>query len=284
MIHAKTMAAMTQNSPVMDRFRAHVRAVTGITLTEAKVTMIHQRLRKRVTDLGFARTEDYLAHLFTDAADPAEMVRALDLITTNTTSFFREVQHFDYMADTFLPALAAKGGRKPRLKFWSAAASEGAEAYTIAMVLAEGLRRGLAYDFAVLGTDVSTRILEKASRAVFQREQLETVPPELRRRYFLQASDPALAGMARIVPELRRHVRFGYLNLMDDAYPVDSNLSAVFLRNVLIYFERETQTRVISRIVHHLAPGGHLFVGHSESMVVDHPMLVQVRPSIFRRA
>ena len=284
MIHAKTMAAMTQNSPVMDRFRAHVRAVTGITLTEAKVTMIHQRLRKRVTDLGFARTEDYLAHLFTDAADPAEMVRALDLITTNTTSFFREVQHFDYMADTFLPALAAKGGRKPRLKFWSAAASEGAEAYTIAMVLAEGLRRGLAYDFAVLGTDVSTRILEKASRAVFQREQLETVPPELRRRYFLQASDPALAGMARIVPELRRHVRFGHLNLMDDAYPVDSNLSAVFLRNVLIYFERETQTRVISRIVHHLAPGGHLFVGHSESMVVDHPMLVQVRPSIFRRA
>lgn len=284
MIHAKTMAAMTQSSPVMDRFRAHVRAVTGITLTEAKVTMIHQRLRKRVTDLGFARTEDYLAHLFTDGAEPAEMVRALDLITTNTTSFFREVQHFDYMAETFLPALAAKGGRRPRLKFWSAAASEGAEAYTIAMVLAEGLRRGLAYDFAVLGTDVSTRILEKASRAVFQREQLETVPPELRRRYFLQASDPALAGMARIVPELRRHVRFGYLNLMDDAYPVDSNLSAVFLRNVLIYFERETQTRVISRIVHHLAPGGHLFVGHSESMVVDHPMLVQVRPSIFRRA
>jgi chemotaxis protein methyltransferase CheR len=211
------------------------------------------------------------------------MVRALDLITTNTTSFFREDQHFDFMADTMLPGLSTKGGRKPRVKVWSAAASEGAEAYTIAMVLAEGLRRGLAYDFAVLGTDVSTRILEKATRAVFERDQLETVPPDLRRRYFLQAADPAMAGMARIVPELRRHVRFGYLNLMDDAYPIDNDLSAVFLRNVLIYFERETQTKVVNRIVHHLAPGGYLFVGHSESMVVAHPALVQMRPSIFQK-
>lgn len=283
MFPAKTLDAMTRSGPVMDRFRAHVQSVTGITLTEAKVTMIHQRLRRRVTDLGFDRTEDYLAHLFSGEAGQAEMVQALDLITTNTTSFFREGQHFDYMADTLLPALAPKGGRRPRLKVWSAAASEGAEAFTIAMVLAEGQRRGLSYDFAVLGTDVSTRILEKASRAVFHADQLETVPADMRRRYFLQATDPQLAGMARVAPELRRHVRFGYLNLMDDAYPVDSDLSAVFLRNVLIYFERDTQTRVVTRIARHLAPGGHLFVGHSESMVVDSPALVQVRPSIFRK-
>lgn len=270
------------SSAVMDSFRTHVQKTTGISLQPSKAAMIHQRLRRRVIECGFETTDDYLKHLMSSSGAKTEMVHAVDLITTNTTSFFREPQHFDFMTKTMLPELAARNGRR-RVKVWSAAASEGAEAYTAAMIMAEAQRRGLSFDYAILGTDISTRILEKAERAIFSADQVAGIDPDLMARYFMRSSDPQFAGMARIVPELRRKVRFGSMNLMAKDYPIDRDINAVFLRNVLIYFDSEDQRRVVDNVAKHIATGGYLFVGHSESMIVDNPSLKQVIPAVFQK-
>lgn len=268
-----------------DRFRDLIGSLTGISLPASKVQMIDQRLRRRVLAFGLPDTEAYLRMLLEDRGMTDELRIVIDLITTNTTSFFREPSHFDFVVDEIVPAILRRrgAGQTPRLKLWSAASSEGAEAFTAAMVLAEAQRAGRRFDYAVLGTDISHRVLERATAAVYDADQLSTVPPQLVRRYFMTSADPALSGKARVVPELRRRVRFRYLNLMDDAYPVDRDVDVILLRNVLIYFSADDKDKVIAKMVTHMAPGGHLVVGHSESMVVRNPGLRQVRPTIFRK-
>ena len=270
------------SSAIMDRFRDHVQKTTGISLQASKASMIHQRLRRRVAECGFQTTDAYLNFLMSAEADRDDMIHAVDLITTNTTSFFREPQHFDFLANRVVPELLAKPTR-PRLKIWSAASSEGAEAYTAAIVLAEEQRKGRAFDYAILGTDISTRIIDKANQAIFLADQLSAMEPGLRQRYFMHSTDPAFAGRARVVPELRRKVRFAHLNLMKDSYPIDMDVSVVLLRNVLIYFERDDQLKVIDRVTRHIAKGGYLMVGHSESMIVQTPSLRQVIPAVFQK-
>lgn len=271
----------TINKGLMDRFREHVRRETGIVVAESKSPLIHQRLRRRVVALRLESTNDYLqVVLQPEMAD--ELAIATELITTNTTSFFRENDHFVYLVRHILPEF---GRRKSsgRLKIWSAASSEGAEAYTAAMVLAEERRKGMALDFAVLGTDISTRMLERATAAIYGEEQLSAIPKDLLHRYFLVGKTPEARSQARIVPELRARVKFRKLNLMDASYPVDRDVDVIFLRNVLIYFSAEDQRQVVQRIASHLAPGGYLIVGHSESMTVRLPGLQQVVPTIFRK-
>lgn len=283
------MTAQSMSSPTLrqngDQFRALIRSITGISLPPSKVQMIDQRLRRRVVAFGLANTESYLDKLLGGELPEDELKTVIDLITTNTTSFFREADHFDFLRDEIAAAkvAATPPGRRARLKIWSAASSEGAEAYTAAMVLTEAQKKGLAFDFAILGTDISQRMLERAVAAIYGNDQLTTVPADLVRRYFLSSSDPSVAGKSRVVPELRRHVRFRHLNLMDAAYPVDRDVDVIFLRNVLIYFDPSDKERVVHRLVQHLATGGHLLVGHAESMVVRHPNLRQVKPTIFQK-
>ncbi|WP_241741121.1 CheR family methyltransferase [Paragemmobacter straminiformis] len=268
-----------------DRFRELIRSLTGISLPQSKVVMIEQRLRKRVLAFGLSDMEAYLGQLLEGQGMEEELRIVIDLITTNTTSFFRESDHFDFLVNEALPKrlAQAKGARKPRFKLWSAAASEGAEAYTSAMVLAEAQRRGAMFDFAVLATDISQRMLERGAEAVYGADQLSTVPPDLVKRYFMSSRHPSVAGKVRVVPELRRHVRFRHLNLMDETYPVDRDVDLIFLRNVLIYFDGPDQERVVARLASHVAPGGYLVVGHAESMVVRMDGLKQVRPTIFQK-
>ncbi|MEY4982341.1 MAG: hypothetical protein RIR62_607 [Pseudomonadota bacterium] len=268
-----------------DRFRALIRSITGISLPAAKVHLIDQRLRRRVTAFGLPDTESYLRQLLDGEGMEAELRLVIDLITTNTTSFFREPEHFDILAGTILPErlARARAGQVPRLKIWSAAASEGAEAYTAAMVLAEEQRRGRRFDYAILGTDLSQRMIERAAAAIYATEQMASVPPDYARRYVLSAGHPSVSGKVRIVPELRRNVRFSILNLMDATYPVARDVDVIFLRNILIYFDPAEKERVIRQLAAHLAPGGYLIVGHSESMIVRHPDLTQVRPTVFKK-
>lgn len=247
--------------------------------------MIEQRLRRRVLDQGMDRVDTYLQALLDGRMPETELRHVIDLITTNTTSFFREAEHFDFLRKAVLPELAVPvRGKRPRLKFWSAASSEGAEAYTTAIVLAEAVRSGLEFDWAILGTDLSRRMLEKASVGIYDREMIEVVPPVLARRYFMSSQDSRLKNKLRVVPELRARVRFRHLNLMDQSYPVDRDVNVIFLRNILIYFDAEDKAAVVERITSHLAPGGYLIVGHSESMIVRSQVLQQVQPTIFRKA
>lgn len=269
-----------------DRFRDLIRTLTGISLPQSKVVMIDQRLRRRVMAFGLPDTESYLQQLLDGQGMEEELRIVIDLITTNTTSFFREADHFDFLVNEALPQrlAATRSGKRPRFKLWSAAASEGAEAYTAAMVLAEAQRQGKTFDFAVLATDISQRMLERGAEAIYGADQISTVPPELVKRYFMSSRHPSVAGKVRVVPELRRHVRFRHLNLMDTTYPVDRDVDLIFLRNILIYFDSADQQAVVERLASHVAPGGYLVVGHAESMVVRLPSLKQVRPTIFQKA
>ena len=173
--------------------------------------------------------------------------------------------------------------RNPLLKVWSAASSTGAEAYTLAMVLDDLQGQRNDFRFAILGTDISTAVLAQGRRAVYPAEMIAPVPPDLQARYVMHARRPGARREVRMVPELRRLVRFTHLNLMDQAYPVDRDVDIAFLRNVLIYFEKSDQEAVVGRLLTHIRPGGYLVLGHSESMIGTTHAVRQVAPAVFQK-
>jgi chemotaxis protein methyltransferase CheR len=248
---------------------------TGIRLPVSKKQMVEGRLRKHAHAHGMALT-GYCDWLLAGDAPEAEFQRVVDAITTNKTDFYREPDHFEHLAGYAVPQLLKH--QRPLLKVWSAACSTGAEAYTIAMVLAEraGAHR---FRFAILGTDICTTVLAQAERAIYDADVATAIPPGPQHRYLLRSRK---ADDVRIVPELRRLVRFAHLNLMDGRYPVDRDVDVIFLRNVLIYFDKPTQTAVLRKLLRHLHPGGFLYLGHSESMIGTELGLKEVGPAVFR--
>lgn len=259
-----------------------VHCLCGIKLTEKKRTMIEGRLRRRMRSLNIANINDYCRFLFEEkpaTAEP-ELVHFIDAVTTNKTDFFREPAHFAFMQDHVLPSYLEEGRR--RLKVWSAASSTGAEAYTIAMVIDDFFHNhgGVAYN--VLATDICTEVLEKGIDGLFPDTMLEPIPEEFRRRYVLVPTDASRHDF-RITRKLRANVRFRPLNLMDDCYAFDRDFDLIFLRNVLIYFDRATQECVLSKLCDHLRPGGYLFLGHSESLAGVKLPLKFVKNTIFQR-
>ncbi|WP_051335530.1 CheR family methyltransferase [Methylocapsa acidiphila] len=260
-----------------------VQKQTGICLPPTKQTMVEGRLRKRVRALGLAGLNDYASLLFERGRLEEELVHIIDCVTTNKTDFFREPDHFEFLREVAVPALLAQNGRRPaRLKVWSAAASIGAEAYTLAMVLQDMADAGPRFTFSILGTEVSTDVLTHARRGVYTKDMVAPVPADMALRYIMPARDSARPEV-RIAPELRRLTRFEQLNLMDPHYPVDQDVDVIFCRNVLIYFDKATQKQVLDRLCNHLRPGGYIFVGHSESMAGGaRAGLTQVLPTVFQ--
>ncbi|OWY06425.1 MULTISPECIES: CheR family methyltransferase [unclassified Thioclava] len=276
-------AATSTSHARLDRFRDLVHEVSGIRLRESKNVMIESRLRKRMVALGLPTLDAYLGHLFDDGAMREELPRIIDLITTNKTDFFREPAHYRFLEERIIPECLAPApaGRTVRFRLWSAAASTGAEAWSAAMLLARAAQADRRLDWAILGTDISHRVLQIAQNAVFPLSDLEPVPPALRDAYLMQGRKGPVR-QARIVPELRARVRFAPMNLMEIPYPIETGLDVVMLRNVLIYFDPPTQHRVLAALARHLRRGGYLIVGHSESMIVQVPSLVQMAPGVFR--
>ena len=253
----------------------------GILLPPAKRTMVEGRLRKRVRALGLASLDEYGTYLFEQGGLDEEVVSLIDCVTTNKTDFFREPSHFDFLCKAAVPDLLDRGAGRP-LKVWSAACSIGAEAFTTAMVLQDQIRAGARFSFSILGTDISTDVLDQAEAAIYPQVMMEPVPEPYRQRYVMTSRDPS-RGVVRIVPELRRLVQFHRLNLMDPVYPLDRSLDVIFCRNVLIYFDKPTQKSVIKRLASHLRTGGYLILGHSESMTGAEDLgLIPVLPSIFQ--
>jgi chemotaxis methyl-accepting protein methylase len=253
----------------------------GIRLPPNKRTMVEGRLRKRMKVLGLATVESYGDLIFEDGALNEELPHLIDCLTTNKTDFFREPNHFDILRDQILPGLLKnkRRGSEP-VKIWSAACSIGAEAFTIAMVLDAALR-GTRETYSVWGTDICRDVLHQATRAVYPLEMMLPVPDEFHKRYCMRARDQHRKEV-RIVPELRRNVRFQHLNLMDQKYPVDRDMDVIFCRNILIYFSKPIQDSVVSRLISHLKPGGYLILGHSESMAGGcHSQVTQVVPTVF---
>ncbi|WP_372839387.1 protein-glutamate O-methyltransferase CheR [Phaeovulum sp.] len=268
------------------QFGALIRDRTGIRLTPSKRAHMEGKLRKRAAFLGLANVSDYSRMVFDRGGLEAELDALIHLATTNKTDFFREKLHFDLFDKSLLPALLAARprGLAPRLKVWSAAASNGAEAYTAAMVLAEAAKRGPPFDFAVLGTDVSSEMVAEARRAIYPATMIAPVPEPLRLRYFLQQRSTGNLAQVRVVPELRQRVRFQQLNLIDEKLPIDRDVDVIFLRNVLIYFDPPTQKAVVRRLAKHLRPSGVLILGHTEAAIGNGMGFEQIGTGVFRVA
>ena len=255
----------------------------GIKLPAGKRLMLEGRLHKRVRALNYSDLNEYVEDLFDGGQPDTELIHLIDCVTTNKTDFFREPSHFAFMKNVAVPELLGLRGRgSAALKIWSAACSTGMEAYTTAIVLDDMLRTGSRFRFRILGTDISTSVLDVAKAGIYTREMIAPVPDELARRYFLSSRD-RLRAEVRVVPELRRSTNFMRMNLVDPVYPVDRDVDIIFCRNVLIYFEKHTQRKVVDRLRTHLRPGGYLMVGHSESMVHNGLTgLTQIQPTIFK--
>jgi chemotaxis protein methyltransferase CheR len=252
---------------------------SGIKMPPAKKTMLEGRLRKRLRAGGFETIDDYCSFLFDRDGLKTEAVHIIDVVTTNKTDFFREPRHFDYLTEHALPQLLSEGHRN--IRTWSSACSTGAEPYTMAMVLDDYLARQQA-NYQILATDLSTDVLRTAYRGVFDRALLQPAPPAMMRKYVMQPVD-ASSDQVRISPKLRRQVSFARLNLMDPTYPVGDPMQIIFCRNVLIYFDKETQASVVSKLCEQLAPGGYLFIGHAESIAGMGLPVRQVENTVFRK-
>jgi chemotaxis protein methyltransferase CheR len=256
----------------------------GIKMPESKISMIQSRLLHRVRDLGLESIDQYCEHLFSSSESAAERVHFINAVTTNKTDFFREPQHFKYLTETVLPQLVRSGyvAFNRRVALWSAACSSGEEPYTLAMVLSEYAAGHPAFQFRILATDISTKVLKMAKDGIYSEQQVAPVPPQLRRKYLLQGKGEQ-HSLTRVTSALRRSVSFHPLNLMDADYCVRDMFDVIFCRNVLIYFERPTQEAVISKLCRNLNPGGYIFVGHSESLSGFDLPLDSVGSACFRK-
>ena len=241
-----------------DSFRAVVdlfHSISGIQLAEAKRPLVEGRLHKLAQHRGLPQLDDYVGWLLRER-DPAEIVKVVDKLTTNETYFFREPQHFHFLAKL----LEAHTGAQP-FRVWSAASSSGEEAYSIAMLLAEKLGPS---GWEVMGTDLSTTMVQTARRGVYPIERARHVPHEYLRRHCLRGHDDQ-EGRILISRALRQRVRFENANLME-TLPALGSFDVIFLRNVLIYFDAPAKEQIVNRVATLLKPDGHLFTGHAESL------------------
>jgi chemotaxis protein methyltransferase CheR len=253
----------------------------GICLGPEKKTMLEGRLKRRLRELNIDSYRQYCDYLFGKEGLREETVRLIDVVTTNKTDFFREPRHFDSLTRQALPELAARADGQPLL-VWSAGCSSGEEPYTLAMVLSDYATTHPGFRFRILATDISTRVLERAELGIYSAEDVEPVPPLLRRKYVMRSRERH-AERVRIVPELRRLVEFRRLNFMDADYGVAEKADAIFCRNVIIYFDRPTQQKILGKLTDHLKPGGYLFVGHSETLHDMNLPLDALGPALYRR-
>lgn len=246
----------------------------GINLTPEKKALVMGRLGRRIEGLGLASYGEYFRRI-AGHLDPEERQWALDALTTNETFFFREPPHFAFLSEVILPA--APAGETFRV--WSAASSSGEEAYSIAMVLAERLGRR---PWEIIGTDLSTKVLDKARRGLYPMERAEKIPKPYLRAYCLKGAGPQ-EGQFLIDPVLRKQVSFQQANLMGPL-PKLGVFDVIFLRNVLIYFDLPTKRRVVENLLPYMKAGGYFFSGHSESLTGLVEGLQAIQPAIYRKA
>lgn len=263
------------------RLASFIQSYAGIKMTPMKKTLVEGRLRRRVRALGMSDLSEYCRYLFDHGGLENEAVHVIDVVTTNKTDFFREPQHFQFLVDQALPQMVAeRTGTNRAIKGWSAASSTGAEPYTIAMMLARFCEQQDGLGYSLFATDICTEVLHTAARAVYKEEDVTPVPAELLKRYVMRSRDPARHEV-RISPELRRNVHFRRLNLMDETYSMARDMDFIFCRNVLIYFDKETQRQVVERLCRHLRPGGFLFLGHAEALTGHGLPLIPVANAVF---
>lgn len=254
----------------------------GIRLGPDRKTMLGARIQRRLKALNLANYAEYCNYVFGIHGQRDEIVHLIDVVTTNKTDFFREPAHFDYLLQRALPQMVADNESGRPLLIWSAGCSTGEEPYTLAMLLSEYAETHTGFQFRLLATDISTTVLAKAAKAVFTGPVAAPIPAALRKKYLMRSRNRG-SDLVRIVPELRHLVEFRRLNFMDADYGIQETASAIFCRNVIIYFDRPTQERILRKLAQHLTPGGYMFVGHAESVHDMGLPLRPVAPALYRK-
>jgi len=255
-------------------FQRFIYQAAGISLVPTKKSLVVSRLGRRAADKGCRSFSDYF-RLLSSGESPGEVQTAIDLLTTNETYFFREPKHFEVLRKH---ATAPRADAEP-FRVWSAAASTGEEAYSIAMVLDDCLA---GRPWSVLGSDISSRVLAKARNGVFSTARTSLIPAPFLKRYCLRGMGPA-EGTMMVMRGLRSRVEFVQVNLNASIPPRVGRFDVIFLRNVLIYFNQETKKEVIKRVLGTLKPGGFFFIGHSESLNGLNEEVTLKAPSIYRK-
>jgi len=263
-------------------FSKYIFTEYGIKMPPVKRIMLQGRLLKRIRELKMNSYTEYKEYFFSKEGQERELLNFLNVVTTNKTDFYREPVHFAFLRDHVLPGFAESTGFSRPFKVWSAGSSSGEEGYTIAIALNEFKLANPRFRYEILGTDISSQMLQTAARGVYKESKIDMVPIDLKRRYFLRSKD-RVNPTVRVVPELQANLKLRYLNLMDSVYDISETFDVIFCRNVLIYFDRITQEKVINRLCRHLSSDGYFFIGHSESLSGMDVPLEHVKPTIFKR-
>ncbi len=254
----------------------------GINLHEGKRELVRSRLSRRLRAKNIRRFKDYYTFLMEDDSGE-ELVNMLDAISTNLTSFFREPKHFAFLEKTALPELQKHStSRSKPLKIWSAGCSTGEEPYTLAICLHEFMKDNSSFDFKILATDISTKVLSSAASGVYLDQQIQSIPNPVLRQYF-QRGQGQWAGHYRLKPFIRNAIEFKRLNLMDP-FPFAGEFHVIFCRNVMIYFDKMVQNNLVNKYYDCLVNGGYLFIGHSESLMGTQHQFKYVQPTIYQKS
>jgi len=268
------------------RLSEFIQKECGIKMPLSKKTMLESRLQKRLRSLGLSSYTEYIDCLFSPGGSGRELVNMIDVVTTNKTDFFREPKHFEFLYQKALPELISKydAGISRKLTIWSAGCSTGEEPYTLSMVLsdyAEKCAEG-RFNYSILATDISSQVLEKAKSAVYKHDIAEAIPDSFRRKYLLRSKDRS-RNLVKISRGIREKVNFRRLNFLDSDFAMRERQDVIFCRNVLIYFDRRTQEKLLTRFCGHLVPGGYMFLGHSETLHGMNVPVEQVAPTTYRK-
>ncbi len=242
------------------RVKKIVHEFAGIDLNDSKMDLVYNRLAKRIRFLTLSNFSEYLDYVETQGE--SEFIHLINSITTNLTFFFRENHHFEYLAQQVIPTLLATNAASRKIRIWSAGCSTGEEPYSIAMVLKETVPK--EWDVQVIATDLDSNVVQTGRNGIYKIDRLKGVSEARKKRWFLKGSG-AKEGYAKVKPEVQELIQFSQLNLMSE-WPIKDALDVIFCRNVVIYFDKPTQSKLFDRYAERLPIGGHLFVGHSESL------------------
>ncbi len=269
---------------LFNKIKQYVYQKARISLGDNKMELVRARFGKVIRQRQMKGFHEYYQWMINDASGEA-LKEVMNAISTNLTSFFRENEHFQFMTKTLLPEVAQrpKMGGKIRLRGWSAGCSTGEEVYTMTMTIAEGAGRLEEWDVKLLATDIDTDVVATGQRGIYLKDRITGIPTALVKKYLDPCTDPKGKPAYRMKDVLRRMVTFRHLNLFTD-WPFKNKFNYIFCRNVMIYFDRPTQESLINNYWNVLAPGGYLFIGHSESLSGITHKFEYVKPTIYMKA
>ena len=241
----------------------------GIFLKDSKIQMVNSRLYKRLLQLNMDSFEKYYNYLKNND-DGKELIEMINCITTNKTDFFRENHHFEYLRDIILPKLKEKCYLEGNLNIevWCSASSTGEEPYTIAIVLKEFFQLNTGWKLKILASDIDTKVLGIAQQGIYNEQQISPIPNEILPKYFYKGEGEN-DGLYKAKNNIKDIIEYKKINLIDYSFPADKKFDIIFCRNVFIYFDKETMEDIVERFYRYLKPGGHLFLGHSETLDIN---------------